>query len=311
MAASDIARHVPYLRRYARALTGSQGEGDAAVKALFEALVDESVSLDAGLDTRLALFRAFHASWRRALNGHAIDNEALPTPAERRLQSLSPEFRAPLLLVLMEGFTEGEAATILKLPLELARARLFEAEAQIEAQLSTDVLIIEDEPIVALELERLVREMGHHVAGGVALDPRRGRTGHRQRAPRRGWCWPTSASPDAAPAASRPWAIILIRAGPPVIFITAFPGSLLTGDRPEPAFLVVKPFREEELRAVIGQAELLFFHTPRAPGAWSGTSRPARPVSAPVERIHRWMIVDVAPGEEVPMKIKLTSVCVN
>ena len=259
MAASDIARHVPYLRRYARALTGSQGEGDAAVKALFEALVDESVSLDAGFDTRLALFRAFHASWRRALNGHAIDNEALPTPAERRLQSLSPEFRAPLLLVLMEGFTEGEAATILKLPLELARARLFEAEAQIEAQLSTDVLIIEDEPIVALDLERLVREMGHHVAG-VASTRAEAQAIASVRTPGL-----VLADVRLADGSSGIEAVgdILTRADPPVIFITAFPESLLTGDRPEPAFLIVKPFRESELRALIGQA--LFFHTPRAP----------------------------------------------
>jgi CheY-like chemotaxis protein len=43
----------------------------------------------------------------------------------------------------------------------------------------------------------------------------------------------------------------------PVIFITAYPESLLTGERPEPTFLIAKPFREEMVKAVISQA--LFF----------------------------------------------------
>mgnify|MGYP000411422531 CR=1 FL=1 len=44
----------------------------------------------------------------------------------------------------------------------------------------------------------------------------------------------------------------------PVIFITAFPERLLTGERPEPTFLITKPFQPETVKAAIGQA--LFFH---------------------------------------------------
>ncbi len=257
MSASDFALHVPYLRRYARALTGSQCDGDATVQAMFEALLADRLALARDLPVKLAIFQAFHTHWRRELNGHSIDSEA-QSGAERRLQSLSPEFRAALLLVLMEGFTEAEAAIILALPIETARERLYEAESQIQGQMATDVLIIEDEPIVALDLERLVRELGHHVTGVAA----------------------TRAEASAITAAQRPGLVladvqladgssgvdavndILRRFDIPVIFITAFPGSLLTGGKPEPAFLVIKPFREEELRAVIGQA--LFFHTPAA-----------------------------------------------
>jgi DNA-directed RNA polymerase specialized sigma24 family protein len=255
MPARDIAHHVPYLRRYARALTGSQPRGDAVVQAMFEGLLTDRLVLAVDLPVKVALFTAFHAHWRRELNGHSIDSEA-QSGAERRLQSLSPEFRAALLLVLMEGFTEAEAATILNLPIETTRERLYEAESQIQGQMATDVLIIEDEPIVALDLERLVRELGHHVTGVAA----------------------TRAEASAITAAQRPGLVladvqladgssgldavndILRHSDIPVIFITAFPGSLLTGGKAEPAFLVVKPFREEELRAVIGQA--LFFHTP-------------------------------------------------
>ena len=43
----------------------------------------------------------------------------------------------------------------------------------------------------------------------------------------------------------------------PVIFVTAFPQRLLTGTRPEPTFLITKPFQAENVKAVISQA--LFF----------------------------------------------------
>jgi CheY-like chemotaxis protein len=46
----------------------------------------------------------------------------------------------------------------------------------------------------------------------------------------------------------------------PVIFITAYPEKLLTGERPEPTYLVAKPFLPESVQATVGQA--LFFHKP-------------------------------------------------
>ena len=45
----------------------------------------------------------------------------------------------------------------------------------------------------------------------------------------------------------------------PVIFITAFPERLLTGERPEPTFLITKPFQRSTVKAAIAQA--LFFDT--------------------------------------------------
>ncbi len=47
----------------------------------------------------------------------------------------------------------------------------------------------------------------------------------------------------------------------PVIFITAYPERLLTGDRPEPTYLVTKPFQEQTVRTAISQA--LFFGSSR------------------------------------------------
>ena len=49
----------------------------------------------------------------------------------------------------------------------------------------------------------------------------------------------------------------------PVIFITAFPERLLTGTRPEPTFLITKPFQRSTVKAAIAQA--LFFDAATVP----------------------------------------------
>src|ERR1700722_3110476 len=66
MAARSVLRHAPYLRRYARALTGSQSEGDGFVRATLESLIGSEQKLAGVLPVRVALFRAFHATWRKA-----------------------------------------------------------------------------------------------------------------------------------------------------------------------------------------------------------------------------------------------------
>jgi CheY-like chemotaxis protein len=256
MSAQDIVRQTPYLRRYARALNGSQDQGDAFVQATMEAIESGQRELDPGLPVRTALFKAFHALWRRSLNGHSID--APGHVADRRLMRLTPEHRTALLLVMMEGFSLREAGHILDLPLEQATERFEAAQRAVERQLATNVLIIEDEPIVALDLDRLVRDLGHKVVGvaatraealaitqggdlGLILADVRLADG--------------SSGLDVASNILRTFDI-------PVIFITAFPERLLTGEGREPAFLVTKPFQDAAVKALIGQA--LFFHEPRA-----------------------------------------------
>jgi hypothetical protein len=57
----------------------------------------------------------------------------------------------------------------------------------------------------------------------------------------------------------------------PVVFITAYPERFLTGERPEPAFLISKPFQPAMVSAVASQA--LFFQRNsrnRAPRAATG-----------------------------------------
>lgn len=254
MNTQDIARHTPLLRRYARALVGSQASGDDFVQAALKALGEGRQELDAGLPVKTALFKLFHAVWRRSLNGHSID--APGHPVERRLMNLTPEHRTALLLVTMEGFSLRETSQILAIEPDMVRDRLAQAEEALERQLATNVLIIEDEPIVALDLGRLVGDLGHHVVGvagtrGEALALAEERPLGLILADVR-----LADGSNGMDVAGDILAVVDI----PVIFITAFPERLLTGQRREPTFLVTKPFQDAAVKAMIGQA--LFFHAP-------------------------------------------------
>jgi len=257
MSSKPILRHAPYLRRYARALTGSQSEGDGFVQATLEALLEGDLALAADVPVRTALFRAFHQTWRKALNGHSIDAPRNRLVADVRLQRMTPEHRTAILLIVMEGFTLSEAAFVLGVSETEVRRRYDAAHESIERQLSTDVLIIEDEPVIAIDLERIVLDMGHRVLGVGAT--------HKEAVALVADRTPGLVLADVrlADGSSGIEAVteILKNYDVPVVFITAYPERLLTGEKPEPAFLVTKPFKEEAVKALIGQA--LFFHQPK------------------------------------------------
>lgn len=61
--AHAVAEHLPYLRRYARALCGSQSSGDAYVRACLEAIVADTAVLGTNLIPRVALYHLFHKLW--------------------------------------------------------------------------------------------------------------------------------------------------------------------------------------------------------------------------------------------------------
>jgi DNA-directed RNA polymerase specialized sigma24 family protein len=251
----QIVRQAPYLRRFARALTGTQGEGDGLVQAMMEGLLAGQVRLSPDMALRPGLFHALLATWRDRRD--AGEHPAGELAADQRLQTLDPERRAALLLVAMESFDTAEASQILELDAQTVEDRLLEAQAELEAELATDVLIIEDEPIIALDLTRLVRELGHRVVGAAATRDEAVALAVQTRP---GLVLADIRLADGSNGMEAA-ADILQTLDIPVIFITAFPEHLLTGERPEPAFLITKPFREDAVKALIGQA--LFFHTPR------------------------------------------------
>ena len=251
--AQKIAADLPFLRRYARSLTGDQSRGDAYVRATLQALLDGDLALEVSDTPKVALYMAFHQMWDRT--GATL--EQLPrtgVASDLTLQRLSPPDRKAFLLTAMEGFTLDEAAEILAMsPLDVARD-IASAHSDIDAALKTRVLIIEDEPIIALDIEALVKDLGHEVTA-VARTRTEALASTSVELPGL-----ILADIQLADDSSGIDAVkdILVHNDVPVIFITAFPERLLSGDRPEPTYLITKPFKPETVKAVIGQA--LFFH---------------------------------------------------
>lgn len=246
-----LAPHLPYLRRYARALTGSQASGDAHVRAALLALLEGDESLTEGVPPRVALYRLFHAIWQSGAE-HYDDADGGKGP-ESRLKALSASKRAALLLTAVEAFSPEEAAFIIDESPEEVETAILDAQKTIDGQLASKVLIIEDEPIIALDIETMVEELGHSVTG-VARTQREAIALVGKKRPGL-----VLADIQLADGSSGLDAVneILTSIDVPVIFITAYPERLLTGDRPEPAFLITKPFQPEAVKAAISQA--LFF----------------------------------------------------
>ena len=253
---SQIAANLPFLRRYARALTGSQSSGDAFVRATLEAvLADEALktSLEGG---RVPLYRAFNVVWASAAMANVAAGDAASeheAGAQARLGAITPPARQALLLTTLEDFTIPEAAAIMDRPPAAIEALVAEAIAEIDREQATSVLIIEDEPLIAMQLEDLVSGLGHTICGTAAT-----RTQARE-AVAQSLPGLVLADIQLADGSSGLDAVddILSAGSMPVIFITAYPERLLTGDRPEPTYLVTKPFQEATVRAAISQA--LFF----------------------------------------------------
>jgi CheY-like chemotaxis protein len=251
-----LAPHLPYLRRYARALTGSQASGDAYVRAALTALLAGEQTLPDGTAPRVALYKLFHTIWSSTA-GHVEDgmpSDDAPSNPESRLMSLSAAPRAALLLTAVESFTLDEAATILnETPEEVERA-IVDAQRTIESELVSKVLIIEDEPIIALDLENLVTELGHEVVATAATRDEAVKQAHLKKPGL------ILADINLGEGGSGIDAVndILNSFDIPVIFVTAYPEKLLTGERPEPTYLIAKPFLPETVQATVGQA--LFFH---------------------------------------------------
>jgi CheY-like chemotaxis protein/DNA-directed RNA polymerase specialized sigma24 family protein len=265
----QLAPHLPFLRRYGRALTGSQEHGDRYVRATLEAIVAAPEEFPREVDPRLGLYRTFQAIWQSAnaddggassgegsAGGDVSGQEAI---ARARLARMTPLSRQALLLTAMEGFTPEDAAYLIDVDNDEVEKLVAEALGEIEKQTRSRVLIIEDEPIIAMDIETIVRDLGHDVTG-VAV---------------------TRDEAVAAAMADRPGLVladiqladdssgidavkdILAEFQVPVIFITAFPERLLTGERPEPTFLITKPFQRSTVKAAISQA--LFFDESTVP----------------------------------------------
>lgn len=246
-----IGPHLPYLRRFARALCGNQDAGDAYVVASLEALVQDGSLFDRELAPRLALYRLFLNIWNRV----PINGRTLPAPdGVKALDALTPPSRQAFLLTSVEGFSPEEAARIMGRELSDFELLARQAGREIAEQVATDVLIIEDEAIIAMDIEALVESLGHTV---VDIARTRAEAVAMAQQHRPGLIL---ADIQLADGSSGLDAVneMLESFEAPVIFVTAYPERLLTGEKPEPAFLITKPFQASTLKAVVSQA--LFFN---------------------------------------------------
>lgn len=251
---SMVAAHLPSLRRYARALTGAQSSGDAYVAALLEALIAEPELFDRDADARVQVYTLMSRMWSSLrVNTQNDGLDRWEQAASRKLEAITPRARQAFLLASVEGFSLPQIGQILGASESEVATLLGQAGSEIAQQVHSQVMIIEDEPLIALEIETLVAELGHDVTG-VARTHKEAIRLAGERSP--GLILADiqladgSSGIDAVNELIRDFDV-------PVVFITAFPERLLTGEKPEPAFLISKPFVPDMVKAVISQA--LFF----------------------------------------------------
>lgn len=253
--------HLPFLRRYGRALTGSQTTGDAFVRAALETLLTAPDQLDSENAPRVELFRLFHAIWNPVAASVGADGpeeaanwrSAAHVVGEGLLSELPRSRREALLLTAVEGFSIEDVSIILTRDEASVRRDIEAARQEISRSLSGRVLIIEDEPVIAMHLQDIVEDMGHVVVGLASTHAEASELNR-------------SYNPDLvladirlADGSSGVDAVreILADRNVPVVFITAFPERLLTGERPEPTYLVTKPFELDTIVTTIGQALMM------------------------------------------------------
>jgi len=252
---ASIAPHLPYLRRFSRAVSGSQASGDALVAAVLEAIIaDISIFPDAS-SPKVGLYKIFAKLFSSITVKVPSGTPVSPWEARAAasLSSIAPRPRQAFVLVAVEGFNDREGAEILDVSEDEFSDLINEASKEISRQVATDILIIEDEPLIAMDIEEMVESLGHRVVG-TARTHAEATALFRKTQPRM-----VLADIQLADGSSGIDAVneILASTSVPVIFITAFPERLLTGERPEPAFLVTKPFNPDMVKALISQA--LFF----------------------------------------------------
>ncbi|GAA4221340.1 CheY-like chemotaxis protein/DNA-directed RNA polymerase specialized sigma24 family protein [Sagittula marina] len=251
---SVIGSNLPFLRRYARALTGSQEKGDNYAAATLEAILSDFDSFDRSIPAKVALFRVFQMIWNSTGGALADDAAGLAAKAQKHLGRLTRDTREALLLHTIEEMSFEEVGTVLDVSEDEARSLVDIAYVEMAKSINGKVMIIEDEAIIAMDLESIVGEMGHQVTG-IAKTETEALALYEQQAP--DLILSDIQLADLSSGVDAVNKILGDNSDIPVIFITAFPERLLTGESPEPAFLIAKPYTEEQVRSAVSQA--MFF----------------------------------------------------
>jgi CheY-like chemotaxis protein len=229
------------------------------VAAVLEMLIEHPQVLQHKDGTRVALYREFSTFFNAHARNHLLE-QSETNPTEELLLQIPSVAREAFLLVALEGFSEADAASVLRVEIEELRSLVEDAGRELSKEIATDVLIIENEAIIAMDLEGLVQALGHRVLGVART--------HSEAIALAKVSPPGLILADIqlADGSSGIEAVneILKDHSIPTIFITAYPERFLSGPRPEPAFLIAKPFQVATVSAVITQA--LFFGRNARPG---------------------------------------------
>lgn len=248
-----LTAEMPYLRRYTRGLTGSQSRGDQYTVATLQSILKDRSEFNNTDPVKVNLFKCFHAIWSSSGQMFTTPEEGLRGRTHGLLAQLTANSREALLLRTIEEFSVEHVAKIMRTDADEVRRLIATANAELSQSIQGKVMIIEDEPIIATDLTAIVTSLGHEVTGVARTHAQALELGEEQEPDL------ILADIQLADNSSGIEAVneLLEKLDVPVIFITAFPERLLTGDRPEPAFLISKPFQEQQVQSAVSQA--MFF----------------------------------------------------
>lgn len=162
-----VARHLPYLRRYARALTGNQSSGDQYAVAVLETIVADPDLLMAHADPKVSLFSVFHSIWSTSGAPVAEADDLISGAAQAHMAGLTLNSREALLLNTVEGFSQTDVAAIMGVDAAEAQHLIDVAVQEMERSVRGSVLVIEDEAIIAMDIIAIVEGMGHRVTSNA------------------------------------------------------------------------------------------------------------------------------------------------
>ena len=253
--ARQLYDHLPFLRRYARALTGATDLGDDLVTRSVEVAMMAPSHFRVAEGSRAALYALLHLLFDDEGAGRPVTS---PHPIERALAQLAETDRRLYLLITLEGLGLTEAAQLLEVPPGEAAERLSRAREGVRSALTQRVMVVEDNPLLAMEIGSLVADMGHVVCGTASNEREAMELLESER--------PTLALVDVRLADGDSGVEIARHCRQTralrTIFVTAFDGDLEEMDARHLGQIVRKPFTNEAIKAAISRA--VFMPTPVA-----------------------------------------------
>jgi len=264
---TTIALELPSLRRFARSMTGSQRAGDVYVSCMLDRLLLDPGLVSRGHPVKISLFRQLASILASAC-------ESTQPTGYRAFELRAHRARQAWLLFAVEQMTVEEIAIVLDLGVSDIRGLLTGVAREVKQQSRAHVVIMEDDGALGLELAAMVERLGHEVAG-IAQSSQKALT------------IIASLQPDLVIAEAHLLQSASKRGdlATTTICMSARPEELLTGLRPEPAFVLTKPFDVLPVEAMISQAQMSTVRTCTARERGTGLAPSALRSSPALRRI--------------------------